>query len=77
MRWLNRPSCGTPRHRVRVERKRGGGMAAAFELAMSGRRWTYWCTCDGEPHTHLTQPQALAAGLTHLGVAHGQRRTAR
>ncbi|HYH63358.1 MAG TPA: hypothetical protein VD866_01530 [Urbifossiella sp.] len=73
MKWLRSACASTPRHRVRVERKRGGGMAAAFELAMSGRRWTYWCTCDGEPHTHLTQPQALAAGLTHLGVTHGQR----
>jgi len=64
---------GRPWHRVHVERRRNLGMVEVIEVAMSGLRWTYWCTCDATPHKHPTQSQALAAGLTHLSDVHGQR----
>lgn len=64
---------GRPWHRVRVEQRRNLGVAEAFGVAMSGLRWSYWCTCDGTPHKRLTHSQALAAGLHHLADVHGQR----
>jgi hypothetical protein len=69
MKWCRR----RPRHRVRVERRRPAGLGDAFDIGMTGRRWVYWCTCNGQNQPHLTQPRAFAAALTHLGTAHDQR----
>jgi hypothetical protein len=61
----------TPRHRIRVQRRRPHGRLAA-EMALTGKHWSYWCTCNGHPVPFEDQPKALAAGLTHLAVIHGE-----
>lgn len=64
-----------PVYRVAVRRRRPAGMFDGVDMAMSGRRWSWWCSCDGTPHHVPDQPTALTVGLTHL--ANHDRRPAR
>lgn len=61
-------------YRVKVRRRVVRGFADGIDMMFSGRRWSWWCTCDGKPWHALDQQHALAQGLAHLDHVHRQRR---